>query len=67
MRVYVADDPLSCVARGSGMVLENFDVLQKTLGQHESRKHAALSGMKRVSNNSGRLCSLRWRQSALSC
>jgi rod shape-determining protein MreB and related proteins len=31
MRVYVADDSLSCVARGSGMVLENFDVLQKTL------------------------------------
>ena len=29
--VYVADDPLSCVARGSGMVLENFDILQKTL------------------------------------
>ncbi len=31
MRVYVAEDSLSCVARGSGMVLENFDVLQKTL------------------------------------
>jgi rod shape-determining protein MreB and related proteins len=31
MRVYVAEDPLSCVARGSGMVLENFDMLQKTL------------------------------------
>jgi actin-like ATPase involved in cell morphogenesis len=31
MRVYVADDPLSCVARGAGMVLEDFDVLQKTL------------------------------------
>ncbi|OQA41370.1 MAG: Rod shape-determining protein MreB [Chloroflexi bacterium ADurb.Bin325] len=31
MHVYVAEDSLSCVARGSGMVLENFDVLQKTL------------------------------------
>jgi rod shape-determining protein MreB and related proteins len=31
MKVYVAPDPLSCVARGSGMVLENFEILQKTL------------------------------------
>jgi len=31
MRVYVAEDPLSCVARGAGKVLENFDQLQKTL------------------------------------
>ena len=31
MKVYVAEDPLSCVARGAGMVLEDFDVLQKTL------------------------------------
>ena len=31
MKVYVATDPLSCVARGSGMVLEHFPVLQKTL------------------------------------
>ncbi len=31
MRVYVADDPLSCVARGAGKVLENFDLLQPTL------------------------------------
>ncbi len=31
MRVYVAEDPLSCVARGAGKVLEDFDVLQKTL------------------------------------
>ena len=28
---YVAEDPLSCVARGAGQVLENFDQLQKTL------------------------------------
>lgn len=31
MKVYVAEDPLSCVARGAGMVLENFETLQKTL------------------------------------
>jgi rod shape-determining protein MreB len=31
MRVYVAEDPMSCVARGAGMVLENFDILYKTL------------------------------------
>ena len=31
MKVYVADEPLSCVARGAGMVLEDFDILQKTL------------------------------------
>lgn len=31
MRVYVAEDALSCVARGAGKVLENFDVLHKTL------------------------------------
>ena len=31
MKVYVADEPLSCVARGAGMVLEDFEILQKTL------------------------------------
>jgi len=31
MHVYVAEDPMSCVARGAGKVLENFDVLQSTL------------------------------------
>jgi rod shape-determining protein MreB len=31
MRVYVAKDPLTCVARGAEKVLENFDVLHKTL------------------------------------
>ena len=31
MQVYVAEDPLTCVARGAGKVLEDFDVLQKTL------------------------------------
>lgn len=31
MKVYVAEDPMSCVARGAGRVLENFDVLSQTL------------------------------------
>ncbi len=31
MRVYVAEAPLTCVARGAERVLENFDVLHKTL------------------------------------
>jgi rod shape-determining protein MreB len=31
MQVYVAEDPMSCVARGAGMVLESFDTLYKTL------------------------------------
>ncbi len=31
MRVYVAPDPLTCVARGAEKVLENFDLLHKTL------------------------------------
>jgi rod shape-determining protein MreB and related proteins len=31
MKVYLAEDPLSCVARGAGKVLENFDILYKTL------------------------------------
>jgi rod shape-determining protein MreB len=31
MHVYVAEDPLGCVARGAGKVLENFDILSKTL------------------------------------
>jgi rod shape-determining protein MreB and related proteins len=31
MRVYVADEPLMCVARGAEKVLENFDILHKTL------------------------------------
>ena len=42
MRVYVADDPLSCVAAASGMVLENFDVAAEDAGQHAARQHAAL-------------------------
>jgi rod shape-determining protein MreB len=31
MRVYVAEEPLSCVARGAGQVLEHFEMLYKTL------------------------------------
>jgi rod shape-determining protein MreB len=31
MHVYVAESPLTCVARGAEKVLENFDVLHKTL------------------------------------
>jgi len=31
MQVYVAEDPMSCVARGAGMVLESFETLNKTL------------------------------------
>ena len=31
MRVYVADDPMSCVARGAEAVLENIEVLRKVL------------------------------------
>jgi len=31
MRVYVAEDPLTCVARGAGRILEELDVLSKVL------------------------------------
>ncbi|MGB0385640.1 MAG: rod shape-determining protein [Ardenticatenaceae bacterium] len=31
INVFVADDPLGCVVRGAGKVLENFDTLRKTL------------------------------------
>ena len=31
MSVYVVDDPLSCVAYGTGKVLEEIDVLKKVL------------------------------------
>ncbi|MCZ7573152.1 MAG: rod shape-determining protein [Ardenticatenaceae bacterium] len=31
MRVYVADDPLACVAKGAGRVLEELDTLRKVL------------------------------------
>jgi len=29
--VFIAEDPLSCVARGTGQVLENLDHLQEVL------------------------------------
>ena len=31
INVFVADDPLGCVVRGAGKVLENFETLRKTL------------------------------------
>ena len=31
MHVYVAEDALTCVARGAGKVLESLDVLRKVL------------------------------------
>jgi rod shape-determining protein MreB len=31
INVYVAEDPLACVVRGAGSVLDNFDVLRKVL------------------------------------
>jgi rod shape-determining protein MreB len=36
IRAWVAQDALTCVARGAGMVLENFDVLRATLSSDES-------------------------------
>ena len=42
MKVYVAEDPLSCVARGAGKVLEDFDDTPEDPGQHAARQHAAL-------------------------
>ena len=37
MKVYVADDPMSCVARGAQAVLENLPVLQKVLSDAHAR------------------------------
>jgi rod shape-determining protein MreB len=31
MPVHIAEDPLTCVARGTGMVLEDLDVMERTL------------------------------------
>lgn len=41
MRVYVADDPMTCVARGAGMVLEDLDRLHQVLAslQRGSTRH----------------------------
>lgn len=43
LRVWVAEDPLTCVARGAGMVFENFDVLSRYLVGLErgSTRHTA--------------------------
>ena len=37
MKVYVADDPMSCVAKGAQAVLENLPVLQKVLADAHAR------------------------------
>jgi actin-like ATPase involved in cell morphogenesis len=31
MPVHIAEDPLTCVARGTGMVLEDLAVMERTL------------------------------------
>jgi rod shape-determining protein MreB len=43
MRVYIADDPLTCVARGAGHVLESYDKYAKVLTslQRGSTNHRA--------------------------
>jgi rod shape-determining protein MreB len=43
MRVYIADDPLTCVARGAGQVLESYDKYAKVLTslQRGSTNHRA--------------------------
>ncbi len=43
MRVYIADDPLTCVARGAGQVLESYDKYAKVLTslQRGSNHHRA--------------------------
>jgi rod shape-determining protein MreB len=38
MRVYVADDPVGCVVRGAGAVLEQLDVLHKVLVSSRHRR-----------------------------
>ena len=37
MRVYVAEDPLTCVARGAGKILEELDILSKVLATTQRR------------------------------
>jgi len=41
MRVYVAEEPMTCVARGAGKVLESLDILRKVLAstQRGSTRH----------------------------
>jgi len=38
MRVYVADDPVTCVVRGAGAVLDHLDTLQKVLVSTQRRR-----------------------------
>jgi len=40
MHVYVADDPMSCVAKGAGMVLEELDTLRKVLATTQRARMA---------------------------
>jgi rod shape-determining protein MreB len=37
IRAWTAEDSMTCVARGAGMVLENFDVMRQTLAQEDYR------------------------------
>jgi actin-like ATPase involved in cell morphogenesis len=37
MRAYVADDPMTCVVRGAGHVLEELDTLHKVVTNTRSR------------------------------
>jgi rod shape-determining protein MreB len=37
IRAWVAQDSMTCVARGAGMVLENFEALEKTLSVEDER------------------------------
>jgi rod shape-determining protein MreB len=40
MRVYVAEDPVTCVVRGAGAVLEKLDVLHKVLARSQRGRRA---------------------------
>ena len=39
IRVWVAEDPMSCVARGAGMILEHYDSLKRLLVGLEGRDY----------------------------
>jgi rod shape-determining protein MreB len=43
MRVYVADDPMTCVVRGTGRVLEELDTLKKVLVSDQHKKPLKLA------------------------
>ena len=48
MPVHVADDPLTCVARGTGIVLEELDAMERALvAETYSRRRAELAGERR--------------------